>query len=110
SIADQPTDPKHPQFDAHHPYDLKAEVVDNPDANEPNDVTPTPLALTDQGGYLGAKTEGYLATQGDVDRFSMDIPAGRKIIYVHLDLTRVNNVTSQRPPSYRLSYTLFAPD
>ena len=42
-VKDEPAIPDRPNFDAKAPYLLKVEVQDNPDTNEPNDTTPTPL-------------------------------------------------------------------
>ncbi|HSP78358.1 MAG TPA: cell-cell cohesion protein MtsF, partial [Myxococcaceae bacterium] len=68
-LGDEPAIPSRPAFDTRAPYFLKVEVLENPDANEPNDTTPTPLALADQGGVLLGSATGYLATKGDVDQF-----------------------------------------
>ena len=38
------------------------ELLENPDTNEPNDVTPTAIALTAQGAVQVGTAKGYLAT------------------------------------------------
>jgi hypothetical protein len=105
-VADEPTIPSRPQFDARAPYFLKVEVLENPDANEPNDSPQqaTALNLQAQGPVQVATTSGYLATADDVDRFSFNVPAN-KVAYVRLYAQEL------RPaPAYRLSYTLVRPD
>ncbi len=91
-----------PVYDSKSPYTLKVEVMDNPDTNEPNDTTPTPVALAASGAMQTGTATGYLATTGDVDRFSFVAPAGRKITYLHLTSAKLNP-----PPPYRLAYTLY---
>lgn len=105
-VGDAPTVTTHPNFDARNPYFIKVEVVENPDTNEPNDTQAqaTPLTLTAQNGIQVASATGTLATAGDVDRFSVDVPAG-KILYAHL-----SGKTLTPQTAYRLSYTLLRPD
>ncbi|PTL81937.1 cell-cell cohesion protein MtsF [Vitiosangium sp. GDMCC 1.1324] len=107
-LGDEPANPSRPGFDARNPYSLTVEVLDNPDTNEPNDTAAaaTPVALTDQGGILVGSASGYLATAGDVDRFSFDVPAGR-IVYVHVTAP---SLSPQPPPAYILAYKLLRPD
>ncbi len=91
-----------PNFDARNPYTLMVEVKDNPDVNEPNDVTPTVLPLTQVGAELqGGMDGGALATEADVDKFTFTAPAGRKILYLKISAPALTP-----PPPYRLSYTL----
>ncbi|GMU59893.1 MAG: hypothetical protein AMXMBFR34_16560 [Myxococcaceae bacterium] len=89
-------------FDARAPYSLMLEVVDNPDANESNDVTPTPIPLSAaEGATVKGSQTGYLATANDVDRFAFEVPAGRKVTYLH-----ITSPKQTPPPAYRLAYTL----
>ncbi|XXF79365.1 cell-cell cohesion protein MtsF [Myxococcaceae bacterium GXIMD 01537] len=105
-VNDSPTVPTRPGFDARNTYFLKVEVVDNPDTHEPNDKPEqaTAVPLTAQGGLSAGSSTGYIATAGDVDFFSFDVPAG-KVLYVHLTGPRL-----EPAPAYRLSYTLRRPD
>ncbi|MHB8875440.1 MAG: cell-cell cohesion protein MtsF [Myxococcaceae bacterium] len=91
-------------YDSKAPYTLKVEIIDNPDLNEPNDVTPTPVPLTTSGDRLAGTQKGYLATSGDVDRFSLQLPAGRKVAYLHLSGPKL-----MPPTPFRLSYTVLDP-
>ena len=89
-------------FDARAPYALTVEFVQNPDANESNDVTPTPIPLAAaEGGTMKGRQTGYLATTNDVDRFAFEVPAGRKVTYLH-----ISSPKQTPPPAYRLAYTL----
>ncbi|WP_404365157.1 hypothetical protein ACIHQR_33160 [Corallococcus coralloides] len=103
-VRDAPTNPARPNFDARNPYRLTVELLENPDANEPNDVTPTPIALAAQGAVQVGTAQGYLATDNDVDRFSFPLTAG-KIAYV-----RITAPDQGFPPNYRLSYELVRPN
>ncbi|HEX8699713.1 MAG TPA: cell-cell cohesion protein MtsF [Myxococcaceae bacterium] len=105
-LADEPAIPSRPNFDARSPYFVKVDVLDNPDVNEPNDAAnqATPLTLTPQGGAQAATATGYLATPGDVDRYSFNVPVN-KVAYV-----RVSSPQLTPPPAYRLSYVLVRPD
>lgn len=107
-LGDEPANPSRPGYDARNPYSLTVEVLDNPDANEPNDTAAaaTPVPLTSQGGVLVGSTSGYLATAGDVDRFSFDVPAG-KIVYARVTAPSLSPLP---PPAYLLSYKLLRPD
>ncbi len=92
------------RVDNRNPYSVFMEMVENPDVNEPNDATPTPIALTGSPIQEGTQT-GFIATNDDVDTFSFPVMgAGRQVIYLH--------ITAPQPtkaPPYRLSYTLFSP-
>lgn len=105
-LGDAPLVPSRPGFDARNKYFLKVEVVENPDANEPNDsaAQATPVVLAAQNGISSGSATGYIATTGDVDTFSFDAPAG-KILYV-----RLTGPELTPPPAYRLSYTLRRPN
>ncbi len=104
-VSDDPVNPSRPQFDARSPYRLTVKVVQDPDVNEPNDTAPTPIPLTQQGAALGGTQQGYLSTEGDVDRFSFQVPSGRKVL--HLSLTAP---ALSPPPPFRVSYELIAPN
>ncbi len=95
------------RVDNRNPYSVFMEIVENPDVNEPNDATPTSIALAGSPIQQGSET-GYIATDDDVDTFSFPVMgAGRQIIYVHL--TGPDPHPMNPPPPYRLSYTLFDP-
>ncbi|RYZ34913.1 MAG: hypothetical protein EOO71_37445 [Myxococcaceae bacterium] len=102
-VRDAPTNPARPAYDARNPYRLTVELIENPDTNEPNDVTPTPIALAAQGAVQVGTARGYLATDDDVDRFSFPLTVG-KIAYV-----RVTAPDQGFVPNFRLSYELLRP-
>lgn len=107
-FSDQPGSSGRPNFDARNPFIVKAEVINDPDINEPNDITPTPIPLTNQGGILvGSNSYGYLATNDDVDKFSVTLNSvsGRKVFYLHIG----TSVAFNPPPNYRMTYALFDP-
>ncbi|MBI3186018.1 MAG: cell-cell cohesion protein MtsF [Myxococcales bacterium] len=95
-----------PNFDAKNPYNLKVEVLDNPDQNEPNDTaaTATAIPLVPQGTQLNGQQTGTIATENDVDRFKFTAPSGRKVIYLHLTAPVLSP-----PPPFRLAYVLLDP-
>ncbi len=103
-VRDAPTNPARPNYDARNAYRLTVELLENPDANEPNDVTPTPIALAAQGAVQVGTAKGYLATDNDVDRFSFPLPEG-KVAYVRITAPDQGFV-----PNYRLSYELLRPN
>lgn len=107
-LGDEPAHPSRPGYDARNPYVLTVEVLDNPDAHEPNDTAAqaTPLPLTSAGGVLSGSASGYLATPGDVDLFSFDVPAG-KLAYVRVATA---TLSPQPVPAYTLSYRLLRAD
>lgn len=87
-------------------YSLFMEIIENPDVNEPNDTTPTPIALA--GAPLQGSGTGYLATNDDVDVFSFAVPAAsRQIIYMRIQGPDPHPMSP--PPPFKLSYTLFDP-
>lgn len=95
------------RVDNRNTYSLCMEIVDNPDVNEPNDTTPTPITVAGSPIQTGSQT-GYIATNDDVDTFSFPVSgAGRQIIYLHL--TGPDPHPMNPPPPYRMSYTLFDP-
>jgi hypothetical protein len=99
-----------PRVDNNNPYFIRVAVSPNPDTNEPNDMTPTPIALSDMMGVrrsvVGAGAPfGYLATANDIDRFSFDVQgAGRQVIYL-----RITGPQISPPPPFQLSYVLKDP-
>jgi hypothetical protein len=103
-LSDQSSGP--PNFDVRNPFSLTSQAIIDPDPNHPNDVVPTPIALTNQGGILVGANYGYLSTTNEVDKFSVAVPpfSGRKIIYVHVAANTYNP-----PVPYLLSYQLFDP-
>lgn len=105
-LSDDPINITRPQVDARNPYVVRWDVLQDPDANEPNDATPTPIALTPQSPEgVGGSATGYLTTADDDDRFSIDVPVGRKIIYMRVD----EATPAPKPSNYRLAYTLYGP-
>ncbi len=88
-------------FDWRNPYALKVEVVDDPDVNEPNDTTPTPIPLAAGGGGLQGQQTGYLATTNDVDIYSFTVPTANQVVYFHVSAPELSP-----PPPFRVSYTL----
>lgn len=94
-----------PQFDARNPFTLKAEVVNDPNGAR-NDVTPSPIPLTNQGGILVGSQSGYLVVANDIHKFSITIDpfVGRRILYIGVSAPAITP-----PPPYRLAYTLFNP-
>ncbi|MBL8949176.1 MAG: hypothetical protein JNK82_00265, partial [Myxococcaceae bacterium] len=100
-------------FDVRSPYFISVCTQENPDVNEPNDSPDaggTPIPIPASGMELTGTQSGYLATDNDVDRFSIDVPANmpgpRNILYVHV--TTPMELTP--PPPYRLSFTLYDPN
>lgn len=91
-------------LDLRAPYSLLVELVENPDVNEPNDTTATPIPLAAEGVSRKGSQTGYVATANDVDRFSFEVPAGRKV--THLQITSPKLFP---PPAYKLAYTLLDP-
>lgn len=59
--------------DRRNPYFVELALLDDEDTNEPNDVESMATPLT-----LGAAARGKIATQGDVDWFSVQLAAGRR--------------------------------
>src|ERR1700687_754127 len=95
-----------PQFDARNPFTLRAEVVNDPNGAR-NDVTPSPIPLTDQGGILVGSQFGYLVVANDIHKFSLNIApfAGRKILYLTVTAPSISP-----PPPYRLAFSLSHPN
>jgi hypothetical protein len=98
------------KVDNRNAYSIVVNVLDNPDVNEPNDVTPTAIALADDANQTKRGSQsGYLATNNDVDNFSFDVSGTRQIIYFRI--SQMMPAMPLNPPlNYRLAYTLFDPD
>jgi hypothetical protein len=96
-----------PNYDVRNQFSLTSQAVIDPDPNHPNNIVPTPLTLTNQGGILVGSNYGYLSTTNEVDKFSVTVApfSGRKIIYVHV---AANTYTP--PVPYLLSYQLIDPN
>ena len=75
-----------------------------PDENEPNDAVPTPIPLVEDGGVQTGRGDGVLATPGDVDRFTFDVPSGTHVVYARITAPALVPETS-----VRLRYELSAP-
>jgi hypothetical protein len=104
-LSDEPAVPSRPNTDVRSPYSVQVTVLENPDPNEPNDTTPTALPLTGQGGGVqGGSITGYIATAGDVDRYTFNVPANQ------VGWVKVSAPAFSPPPPFRLSYELIAPD
>ncbi len=96
-----------PKVDNRNAYQLKVEVLENPDSNEPNDTTPTVIPLAAATDGVSGTQSGFLATTDDTDLFSFDVtPTSRQIIYLHITSKMANLLP---PPPYRLAYTLYEP-
>lgn len=100
-VSDEAANPTRPAFDVRNPYLLKVEVFDNPDVNEPNDTTPTPIALTAVNGMQQGTGTGFLATDNDVDKFSVAVPTGTNLLYMNLTGPRLTP-----PTPFRISYSI----
>lgn len=108
-VGDEEANPDRPNFDFRAPYSLKAELVQDPDANEPNGTaaTATPIPLTNTGGILTGSAAGQLSITDDKDYFSIQVPSPtgpRNVLYVRVSAPALNP-----PPPYRLHYTLYSP-
>jgi hypothetical protein len=104
-----------PNVDNRNQYEVKAEVLENPDSNEPNDVTPTVITLTGTSPATGTAF-GALATDDDVDKYSFTAPGGRKILYLHITGACATfgaatcNTRLMPEPPFRVGYVLFDKD
>ncbi|MBL8918067.1 MAG: hypothetical protein JNJ54_04330 [Myxococcaceae bacterium] len=96
-----------PRVDNKNPYKLSVCVLDNPDTNEPNDTTATPITLTAMGAMQQGTSSGYLATNDDKDVFSFPVSGARTIIYLRISSTMMNLMP---PLAYRMAYTLKSPN
>lgn len=71
-------------IDVKNQYYVRAEVIPNPDLNEPNDTVPTEIMLSGSPIATG-QGKGALATDDDVDKFKFTPPTGgRKVLYLHI--------------------------
>lgn len=109
-VADDPVT-QYPNFDVKNPYLIKVEVMENPDPNEPNDMTPTPITMTAMGAeQRGTVAGAALATDNDIDKYTFTAPGpsgGRnKIIYLHITGP---NPQKTPAPQYKMSYVLADP-
>jgi hypothetical protein len=107
-VSDQNTGVVHTDY--RNPYSVLAEVVENPDPHEPNDLADagTVIALSGASGAQAGTSFGYLATDNDVDRFVFSVAAPGQIIY--LRLTGPDPQLTNPPPGFgRLAYTLLDP-
>jgi hypothetical protein len=91
-------------IDVRNQYAVTVDVFDNPDLNEPNDVTPTVIPLTAAGAALTGQGKGALATDNDIDKYKFTAPAGRKVIYLHITAPKLMPAALSR-----LTYTLYDP-
>jgi hypothetical protein len=99
------------KVDTKHEYGIVADVLEDPDTNEPNDTpqtaTPIPLGANPGGGQAG-QNGGYLSTPGDVDYYSVVSPGPGNVLWV--EVSQDPSVPSPPPHAYRLEYYVFAPD
>jgi len=92
-----------PRVDNKNPYKLNVCIIDNPDLNEPNDMTPTEIMLTAANGVQQGTSSGYLATNDDVDRFSFPVMGARQLIYVRISSMMMGLMP---PLPFRMAYTM----
>jgi hypothetical protein len=99
------------KVDTKNKYSIVADVVEDPDINEPNDTpaTATPIPLTSSGsGVQSGESGGYLSTPGDIDYYSVTSPGANYVLWVQI--SQDPSVPSPPPHNYRLEYYVFAPD
>jgi len=106
TFSDQADGTGRHHFDAVNPFTFRLELLTDPNPNDPNNVVPTPITTTNQGGILVGSTYGYLVTDNELHKYTVTIApfSGRKILYL--------NVTQDLftpPPPYRLAYRLLDP-
>lgn len=109
-VGDEAANPARPNYDYRAAYRLKAELLTDPDQNEPNNTSAnaTNIPLMASGSVLAGTTTGQLSTTDDVDYFAITVPAPagpRKLLYVRITAPELSP-----PPPYRISYTLYRPD
>ena len=73
-------------FDIVNEYTVAAEIVADPDANEPNNTDDT--ATVETGGTF----TGQIATNGDEDWYAIDVPAGAQIVDVTISAPKDSGV------------------
>jgi hypothetical protein len=99
------------KVDTKHQYGIVADVLEDPDKNEPNDTpqTATPIPLTPiAGGGESGQNGGYLATPGDVDYYSIQSPGAGNVLW--FEVSQDPSVPAPPPHAYRLEYFVYAPD
>ncbi len=96
-----------PRVDNRNEYTLSVCTLEDPDTNEPNDTTPTPIALTTAAGVQQGSSSGYLATNDDLDRYTFAVTGGpRQVIFLRLSSTQKDLMPRLR---YLLAFTLKDP-
>ncbi len=98
------------KVDTKNKYSIMAEVLEDPDVNEPNDTpqTATPIQLTNTGGVESGQNGGYLATPDDLDYFSVTSPGANYVLWVQISQDPA--VPAAPPHKYRLEYYIYGPD
>lgn len=100
-VSDDPVNPNKPLFDVRAEYELTVEILQDPDVNEPNDTTPTPIPLSAQGEVQVGTQMGFLSTTDDVDTFSIAGGGAKKVLYL-----RITGPELSPSPPFELGYTL----
>lgn len=97
------------KFDNLSPYTIKVEVVQDPDANEPNDTpaTATPIPLAASGGGVQGSSGGFISTPGDLDYYSIASPNPNSVMWIRVGQDPA--FPSPPPHRYRLEYFLRDP-
>ncbi len=99
------------KVDTKNMYGIVADVLEDPDINEPNDTpqTATPIPLTTgTGGVETGQNGGYLSTPDDLDYYSVLAPGAGYVLWV--EVSQDPSVPSPPPHNYRLEYYVYAPD
>ncbi len=91
-------------IDVRNRYTVRVDVFDNPDLNEPNDTTPTAIPLTAAGAILTGQAKGALSTDDDIDKYKFVVPAGRKVVYLHIAAPKLMPQARSK-----ITYTLYDP-
>jgi hypothetical protein len=97
--------------DTLHEYSIVADVLQDPDTNEPNNTPQqaTPIQLTSgPGGVESGQNGGYLSTPGDVDYYSVQAPAANYVLWV--EVSQDPSLPSPPPHAYRLEYYIYGSD
>lgn len=81
-------DPAHGDMDSRNQYAVTATVIPDPDPNEPNDKTPSPITI-------GTQVKGSIATPGDVDTYALNIagPKTRQLLYIKISAPALSPVS-----------------
>jgi hypothetical protein len=96
------------KVDTKHQYSIVADVLEDPDTNEPNDTpqTATPIVLSaNPGGGQAGQNGGYLSTPGDIDYYSVTSPGAGNVLW--LEVEQDPSVPSPPPHAYRLEYYVY---